>query len=637
MRRLLIRPSTLAVAAACAGLAAIVTLPQPAAACGGFFCNNLAPVVQSGESILFHVQDGMVEAHVQVLYEGPSESFAWIVPTPSRPEVGVSHARLFSALQPALRQRPEFDVTVEGTCYQPPYCPSDDWDEGDWQDSAPDAAFADSGAVGEPGVVVVEVGNTGPYDYVVLQAESTAPLFEWLNANDYDIPAVIEPFVEPYVLMEDDVHFVAFRLSKNRDTGDIVPVVLRYASLEPMIPIQLTAVASASALPVHVYLLGDSRAVPENYVHIVPNPAAGQPAWAGMGGDMAIAAAVQEAGGQAFMTHYAGTTGLLSSRVFAEWLRVPALSEGDSVDNVINSVAQWLVNSGLGLDSTVLAALERHITLSERAVAAGATLTQIMNCPFCFDLSGSTVDTASLYAELVEAVEEPLEHAQGLIDGSEVITYLATVLEPEDMTRDPYFTFNADLPEVSNAVRGTHVQVCGRGRAPWLAPWRTEYADGPTIWGAQAGTAVPGVSAVLRVEELGSAGPAMLVTDNAAETARLVEEWNAGVRARLDIDPTEPPGPVTCDDDPEDWTDAGTPDAALSDAGGTDGDAGTSLPERPNYPSAPGTWRFDDVSGQWVRTDEPQEAKACTAATPGALALWMAAPLVVSLRRRRRA
>ena len=61
-----------ALGASTLGLAGLA-LPSPAAACGGFFCSN-QPIDQSGENIVFSIEeDGSIEAHVQILYQGPSE------------------------------------------------------------------------------------------------------------------------------------------------------------------------------------------------------------------------------------------------------------------------------------------------------------------------------------------------------------------------------------------------------------------------------------------------------------------------------------------------------------------------------------------------------------------------------------
>lgn len=62
----------------------------PVQACGGFFCSRSAPVFQAAERIIF-AQDGKdVTQIVEVMYESPSEKFAWILPVMSE-ENGAAH------------------------------------------------------------------------------------------------------------------------------------------------------------------------------------------------------------------------------------------------------------------------------------------------------------------------------------------------------------------------------------------------------------------------------------------------------------------------------------------------------------------------------------------------------------------
>src|ERR1041385_4575016 len=72
---------------------------RPAAACGGTFCDTgptAMPVDQTGENVVFSIDDGFVEAHVQILYQGDPARFAWIVPMQQVPDVHPGSAQLFA-------------------------------------------------------------------------------------------------------------------------------------------------------------------------------------------------------------------------------------------------------------------------------------------------------------------------------------------------------------------------------------------------------------------------------------------------------------------------------------------------------------------------------------------------------------
>ena len=53
-------------------------------ACGGFWCTLSQPVNQARENIIFAFdqEKKQVTAIIQIMYQGPSENFAWILPVP---------------------------------------------------------------------------------------------------------------------------------------------------------------------------------------------------------------------------------------------------------------------------------------------------------------------------------------------------------------------------------------------------------------------------------------------------------------------------------------------------------------------------------------------------------------------------
>ena len=90
---------------------------EPAQACGGFFCDNAQPVNQAAERIIFtHNGYGTVTSVVQILYQGPAERFAWVLPVPGRPEVGVSSNLAFARLQQGTNPSYRLNTTTEWRC-----------------------------------------------------------------------------------------------------------------------------------------------------------------------------------------------------------------------------------------------------------------------------------------------------------------------------------------------------------------------------------------------------------------------------------------------------------------------------------------------------------------------------------------
>ncbi|HEY0713724.1 MAG TPA: DUF2330 domain-containing protein, partial [Polyangia bacterium] len=75
--------------------------PGRSEACGGLFCSSAQPVNQAAERIIFSFDDTKKEvtAVVEILYSGPSEKFAWVLPVPGVPKVEVSTSAVLDRLQ----------------------------------------------------------------------------------------------------------------------------------------------------------------------------------------------------------------------------------------------------------------------------------------------------------------------------------------------------------------------------------------------------------------------------------------------------------------------------------------------------------------------------------------------------------
>jgi hypothetical protein len=136
-----------------------------AEACGGFFCSQAQPVNQAAERIIFSDNpDGTVTAVVQIVYQGPSERFAWVLPVPTVPTIGVSSNVAFTRLQTATNPNYTMTTTIEGTCAEAT--------SGATSGFSADGSFSSSGGDSggtSGGVSVVDAGTVGPYDYEVIQ------------------------------------------------------------------------------------------------------------------------------------------------------------------------------------------------------------------------------------------------------------------------------------------------------------------------------------------------------------------------------------------------------------------------------------------------------------------------------------
>ena len=515
----------------------VVLAPRAAEACGCFAPPDpTVPVVQAGERIVFARDGEDVVAHIQIQYQGEASEFGWLLPLPSVPEMSLGTEELFTRIlqttQPRYRlnriagQACEFGFPGRGGIAFGAGAPSD---------------AANESARDDDGPLVIE-DSIGPYDYAVLRADSRDEMFDWLNDNRYFIPTGTDDVVGPYI--RPGAYFLALKLRKGNDAGDIQPVVLRYPSELPMIPIILTSVAATPEMGVQVWVLGEHRAIPRNYRHTILNEQHIDWFDAGANYPEVVVRATNEAPeGQAFVTEYAGSSQVMVNQL--DWAGRFAVSDPTDPGSrrqaraeleAIEDPTQLAVRIGqLGFpdSSNFRGVLSRHYdypgALAERGIAEedfyrslGYFLTRYreVEAPEVFegyDLDG--VDPAQVVADLWERVVEPTLEAGALFRQFPKMTRMITTLSPEEMTRDPVFSFNPDLPDVSNEHEATFEYRCepeqdGPDRTPGvltLTDGRRIYVPNPSRYGEAQVSELPYSR---RIEQLREEGTPVVEIDN---------------------------------------------------------------------------------------------------------------------------
>lgn len=435
----------------------------PAQACGGFFCGS-QPIAQSGENILFSMEsDGSITAVVQILYTGPANQFAWILPVPAVPTLGVGTDALFQQIDGATHPYFQYDYRTEGTCRMiPSSCYGYGWFDGDRSGptagGAADAATAsDSG----PSVTIISRVVVGPYDAVVLTGTDAAAITDWLTANEFLIPPGAADKLGIYVAKGDD--FVALKLRKDLTAGDIQPVTLHYTYAEPCIPIELTAIATVDDMPITAYFVADHDMAASNYV--MTEVDLDQPnLWTGtLQYTDAVSRAVDDAGGHAFVRDYEGTVPSL-------YLTLPSVSDLATTSDP-KAFFQSLLSRGYRGDSQLLAIFQTYLPPPTASEA-----TTFYNClaqSWCtsYDSYLATVpfDPSALAHALDVQVVQPRIEAQAMLTRHTRLTRLFTTMSAAEMTLDPDFAA-APTRDVSNVHTATMITRCSAAYLPWSAP-----------------------------------------------------------------------------------------------------------------------------------------------------------------------
>jgi hypothetical protein len=509
-------PHTVRAPVAALGVATAIALSTfgfEARACGGLFCSATQPVNQAAERIVFaNNGDGTVTAVIQILYEGPSESFSWLLPIPTvlgEGDIGVASDLAFQRLQAVTNPQFNLMTTIEGQC-------------SDIRPPAPSGGGGSAGPVGTGsmsagGVVVESAGMIGEFEWTVISLDESledpaAAAVAWLEENAYDVSPGSPELLGPY--LADGMYLLALKLKKSADTGSIRPITLTYSGERPMIPIQLTAVAANDDLGVLTWVLGEHRAVPFNYYALELNEAKINWLNPSSNYDRVVSEAADEAGGQGFVTEFAGSSDLLEDRI---WSTSEEQQWQSFRSTVFNSFSELLQNAiaRYGSFSGFWDVVRNQATLPE-----GVSFEDFRICPNCY-ADGLSLSPSQFFGALETDVIAPMRDVQTLFDSQPYVTRLYTTLSAAEMTKDPIFAFNADLEDVPNVRTAERVLECGSGLSQFTAPWRIEFADGSVVRGTGVSPTTPWPApeqpATRRILQIGESGDGRVAEDHSDE------------------------------------------------------------------------------------------------------------------------
>ena len=598
---------TLTIATMAAVFAATVLLPSaPAEACGGFFCSQI-PVEQTGERIVFGVGSGTVTASIQINYMGPAEEFAWVVPVSSAPELSLGTDSMFSIINNYTAPQYYLNWNFgDGSCgIYPPMA---------------DGATG-GGAGGDDGgeVVVLEQDQIGPYDFAVVSSTDAGALMDWLDDNGYDQPEESTAIIAHYV--EQEMVFLAMKLTKDADTGDLQPITLEFDAEEACVPLVLTRIAAMPDMPVRVWVFSEDRAVPTNWFDVELNEAKIDWFSNAANYDDVVSAAVDEAAGHGFVTEYAqeiDPTGWFYTE--GVWDTAQLAAYGNPAQFL--DEALWM---GLPRDAQMQALIRKYIPMPEGLPEECHDESAFYNWnkEHCFSLMPEdwSFDAVGFAGEIETRVVEPLRQAQIMADHFDYLTRMYTTVSAEEMTRDPMFGFNPDLPMVSNYHTADALGVCSEDGNEilevhiTLESGETFVVQGPIdMWGWGWGGGFPGGGdgaedytyedpvpdqpAAATINIMGTSGPPEVVAPEDVEAKEqsfaLMDPTTLPWDGELPGDDpgTDDPGtddPGTGTDDPG-TDDPGTDDPGTDDPGtGTGGDDGTDGGGSDDGTTGPGT------------------------------------------------
>ncbi|HLT38649.1 MAG TPA: DUF2330 domain-containing protein [Enhygromyxa sp.] len=543
-------PSKLQLALITAGsalaFAVPMLLPSEAEACGGSFCDSgptAMPVDQTGENILFHIGPDSVEAHIQIQIDPDTsaEKFAWVIPVTALPEFAVGSQILFDNM--LLGSVPRYGVNNNTD-----FC-GDGGDESDnegatgAQEDGGDPTGDGDGDPSAPEVVFQD--SVGAYEIAVLDGGTVDGVMQWLGENGYQQDPNAEPILAEY--LEENFLFVALKLGVNQGVEDVHPIVIRYAGVEPCVPIRLTAIAAAEDMDIRTFFLGDARTVPTNYRHVLVNPL--KIDWFNNASNykevISMAVDAQEADGNAFVTEYAGPSNVINlAGVYdASWDPAPIAALVDSpvgLYSILNG--QGLMFCDLEWDQTCSTAHPLLQPLLDQYVPIPNGVDPVMfwDCMECYaDQIDLTAWDAAAFAEAYdERIVRPGLRATELVNANPYLTRMYTTISPAEMNADPMFRQNPTLPDVPFMRMANQTLHCDGSTTVELPDGRQVFfaAGDPLAWPAFQDE-MPWDEDIDQ-EGMAEAAPLVNLVDKTEEIDALLDEWNKGKGQGSDDDGT---------------------------------------------------------------------------------------------------
>ena len=187
-------------------------------------------VAETDQKAVLFYDKGVETLILSITFTGNAKDFAWVVPTPSRPEVDKASSELFLSLEELTR---------------PPV--NRQWDSYNLG-AAP--------AMEKSAVEVLETKEVGIYEIKVLAASKADALAKWLSENGYQFPEkggyVLEDYIKNkwyYTAVKIRPEVVWKDVTERLRTGQAAPLKLTFKSDKIVYPLKITSLTSLWQAP----------------------------------------------------------------------------------------------------------------------------------------------------------------------------------------------------------------------------------------------------------------------------------------------------------------------------------------------------------------------------------------------------
>ncbi|MDO8507556.1 MAG: DUF2330 domain-containing protein [bacterium] len=189
------------------------------------------------------------DMYLSIGTKGSANEFAWIVPTPSKPDVNEAPSDLFNDLDKKTQKKDKLyekifkwlGIDSGGSGY------SDEIPSGNVDISV--GTKSQSSTVR----VVEQKYNLGMYDTATLKSEKADDLYEWLKDNNYNVPENGTSILEEYI--SKGWYFVAMKISDDYKTdkvrseilsSNVRPIKLSFDSSKMTFPLKISSIEAST-------------------------------------------------------------------------------------------------------------------------------------------------------------------------------------------------------------------------------------------------------------------------------------------------------------------------------------------------------------------------------------------------------
>lgn len=508
-------------------------IPGIVFACGGLFGtpdSEIGKIKQHAEKIVFIKNtDGTLSTIVQIQYEGSPQDFTWILPVPGIPEISLSSNIALEKLQYATNPSYSLGNHIEGKC----------------QDASSDETKYNNKLGSPRDINILKSGSIGPYEYTLINVNGdvmnqTKMAKDWLTNNGYATPNGTSDLFRKY--FEQGMNLIAFRLAHNASAKDIRPLILKYKASTPQIPIKLAALATQENIDILVWIFGPDRAISTNYREIELNDV-GLNWFTRENYRELIIHAKDEAGGHAFITESSGSSSILEGMILDRniqnaWdtmrTRVYMGNKNIQSRDLLRDIDRILRNLGGDNDGEY----QKMEGLSQAMRDAFPELEpaereDLQACLTCREIEiSSNFDVDRIRNAFHQWMIEPILHTEKLFLSQPHYTRFYTTLSSQDMTRDPAFAFDPDLPELIPSHFAARTIHCSGDYRTSEAPWTATLPSGFIVkgignqWPFNNDSNLPG-SLTIRTRAIDA--PSEIEIDNVAIIRRILDENNANI------------------------------------------------------------------------------------------------------------